>query len=246
MTNTKSQKPIPPDNRRQVFHGRRHGRKLRPRMADNLKRGLDLFAIPETVVESASLVNPQDFFDTPKSRFFLEIGFGGGEHLAAQAAANPDAGFIGAEPFINGVASLCRHIFADNLANIRIWPEDVRLLLPKLPDKCFAGAFILFPDPWPKARHANRRILQPMMLTELGRLIASGGEILLASDDEVAKSWILRQMLSNSAFEWQAMSPKDWRTPPSCGLSLASKTTRYMAKAEKSNRIPNWFLYKRL
>ena len=105
---------------------------------------------------------------------YLEIGFGGGEHLAGLAAAMPDCDFIGAEPFINGVASLLRHIDEQQLGNIRIWPDDVRLILPKIETASLAGAFIMFPDPWPKRRHAGRRILQPAFLDQLATIIRPG------------------------------------------------------------------------
>ena len=172
---------------------------------------------------------------------FLEIGFGGGENLAAVAAARPEAGFIGAEPFINGVASLLRHIEDDGLSNIRIWDDDVRLIFDGMGDATLAGAYVLFPDPWPKRRHAARRILQPAVLDALARLIRPGGTLVLASDHPVAKSWLLQAAVAHPAFAWTARRPADWRTRPE-GLV----PTRYMKKAEREERIPNWFMFERL
>lgn len=225
---------------RLTFYGRRHGRRLRPQPAENLQKGMEAFGIdPDAVAAAETLALPQ-LFAGHQGPFFLEIGFGGGEHLAARAAEKPGAAFIGAEPFINGVASLCGHIRHNDLSNIRIWAEDVRLLLPKLASASLDGAFILFPDPWPKYRHRDRRIIQPAMITELARLIRPGGELLLASDEPTAKSWMLQQMIRSTEFEWQASRPIDWQQPPA-----GWPGTRYMAKAEREGRRSSWFPFRR-
>ena len=190
------------------FYGRRRGRKLRVTM----QRLLDT-RLPELRLDPGA--SPASQFDGAPDDLFLEIGFGGGENLAAIAAARPEAGFIGAEPFVNGVASLLRHI------------ED-------------GGIYVLFPDPWPKNRHAARRILQPAVLDELARLIKPGGMLVLASDHPVAKSWLLQAAISHTAFSWTARRPADWRSRPE-GLV----PTRYMQKAEREDRVPNWFLFER-
>ncbi len=233
-----------PDPGTPVFYGRRHGRRLRRQPAENLEWGLDHYGIDADTVECAAALPPQALFNDEPDRedrpVFLEIGFGGGEHLAARAEESPGACFIGAEPFMNGVAGLCGHIRQRGLTNIRIWPEDVRLFLPLLPDACLDGAFILFPDPWPKFRHRERRILQPVMIDQLARLIRPGGELLLASDDATAKTWLLQSMLGTDDFAWQARRPADWRQPPP-----GWPGTRYMAKAEKAGRRSAWFLYRR-
>jgi len=171
---------------------------------------------------------------------FLEIGFGGGENLAAIAAARSDAAFIGAEPFINGVASLVRHIEDQRLSNIRIWDDDVRLILGRLGNGSLAGAYVLFPDPWPKRRHAARRILAPDVLNELARLIRPGGSLVLASDHPVAKSWLLKSACLHPDFSWTARRPQDWRQRP-----RQLVPTRYMKKAEREDRVPNWFIFER-
>lgn len=171
---------------------------------------------------------------------YLEIGFGGGEHLAGLAAGRPDADFIGAEPFVNGVASLLRHIEAQTLSNVRIWPDDVRLILPALPDGALAGAFIMFPDPWPKRRHAARRILQPALLDQLARLIRPQGRLVLASDDATAKSWLLQAATAHPDFAWTARRPADWRQRPT-----DIPETRYMKKGDRAGRDSAWFIFRR-
>ena len=215
------------------FHGRRRGRKLRVTMQQLLDTRL-----PKLRLDPAA--SPASQFNGAPEDLFLEIGFGGGENLAAVAAARPDAGFIGAEPFINGVASLLRHIEDRGLSNIRIWDDDVRLILGGMPDACLAGAYVLFPDPWPKRRHAARRILAPAVLDELARLLRPEGSLVLASDHPVAKSWLLQAACSHPDFRWTARRPVDWRTRPQ-----ALVPTRYMKKAEREARTPNWFLFER-
>ena len=160
--------------------------------------------------------------------------------VSAVAASRPDAGFVGAEPFINGVASLLRHIEDQGLSNIRIWDDDVRLILGGMADASLAGAYVLFPDPWPKRRHAARRILAPEVLDHLARLIRPGGSLVLASDHPVAKSWLLQAACAHPGFHWTARRPADWRERPQ-----ALVPTRYMKKAERESRAPNWFLFER-
>ena len=244
---TLSERPRPHHDRpedRLTFYGRRHGRRLRANQAAFLEEGQDRFAINPDVITDQGNLDPRDWLNPPSGEVFLEIGFGGGEHLAARAAESPDRGFIGAEPFMNGVASLCRHLIEGQLNNVRIWPEDVRLLLPSLKDGCLDGAFILFPDPWPKYRHRSRRIIQQDMITTLARLIRPGGQLLLASDEPTAKTWMLEQMTRHinihQDFVWAAKSSDDWRVPPP-----GWPGTRYMAKAEKAQRRSSWFTFVR-
>ena len=223
------------------FYGRRKGRKLRTTMQGLLDEQLPLLRYDAAKTPSAQF--GAQFGEQSGGQpcdIFLEIGFGGGENLASIAAARPDAGFIGAEPFINGVASLLRHIEDRGLSNIRIWDDDVRLILGGMPDACLAGAYVLFPDPWPKRRHAARRILAPAVLDELARLVRPKGSLVLASDHPVAKSWLLQAACSHPDFRWTARRPEDWRTRPQ-----ALVPTRYMKKAEREARIPNWFLFER-
>ena len=223
---------------RLTFYGRRHGRRLRTNQAAFLAEGQAQFAIPSDILTDKADLDPRDWMNPSSGEVFLEIGFGGGEHLAARAKESPDRGFIGAEPFMNGVASLCRHLIEGDLSNVRIWPEDVRLLLPSLKDGCLDGAFVLFPDPWPKSRHQSRRIIQQDMITTLARLIRPQGQLLLASDDPTAKSWMLEQMMRRDDFIWTAETANDWRTPPQ-----GWPGTRYMAKAEKAQRKSAWFTF---
>ena len=214
------------------FYGRRKGRPLRASVRRLLDEDLPQFAFDPT-----RLIDDQ--FGRKADRF-LEIGFGGGEHLAGLAARLPDYELIGAEPFINGVASLLRHIKEQQLGNIRIWPDDVRLIMPSLGAASLAGAFIMFPDPWPKKRHSSRRILQTTLLDQLAVMIRPGGRLVLASDDSTAKSWLLQAATAHADFVWTARGPQDWRQRPS-----ELPETRYMKTADRAKRQSSWFLFQR-
>jgi tRNA (guanine-N7-)-methyltransferase len=214
------------------FYGRRKGRPLRAGMQTLLADMLPPLRFDITRPLATQFDKNADLA--------LEIGFGGGEHLAGLAAAMPDINFIGAEPFVNGVASLLRHISTGNLRNIRIWDDDVRLMLSALPVASLRSVFIMFPDPWPKKRHAGRRILQPEMMQQLAQLIRPGGQLVLASDDPTAKGWLLQNAIAHPAFCWTARCPADWRQRPP-----HLPETRYMKKAERAARQPAWFVFER-
>ena len=179
----------------------------------------------------------QQLFGAVPSALWLEIGFGAGEHLAAQAAAHPDIAFIGAEVFVNGVASLLDHLRRQAIANVRIFADDARLLLPALPAASLERVFLLFPDPWPKQRHAARRFVCRDTLDRLALLMRPGAELRIASDDPGLIEWTLRQALAHPAFAW----PRgDWRSRPSDWVA-----TRYETKALAAGRRPAYFRFRR-
>ena len=220
------------------FYGRRKGRPLSTAMRNRLDELLPKFVLPAGPYTVASLV--ACFPATSNSSFSLEIGFGSGEHLAALAKARPDTAFIGAEPFINGIVSLLRYIDEQNLQNIRIWPDDVRLILGDFPEASLTSVYVMFPDPWPKTRHANRRIFNPSMMDKLAFCLKPGGSLRFSSDHPVAKSWLLAEVLRNSAFSWTAQSANDWRSRP-----YDWPQTRYMLKGVHEGRVSSWFEFKR-
>ena len=194
------------------FHGRRHGRRLRPgraRLLDDLLPSLQIELPP-----AGTRLRQQDLFSRPIDELWLEIGFGAGEHLAWQLANHPAVGIIGCEPYVNGIASLLHLIDAENGPRVRVWPDDARLLLPALPDAAIGRAFLLFPDPWPKRRHEARRFVQPDTLGMLARVMRPGAELRLASDDPGLVDWMLWQARAHPAFAWTAARPSDWRTRP--------------------------------
>jgi tRNA (guanine-N7-)-methyltransferase len=156
---------------------------------------------------------------------WLEIGFGGGEHMAAQAQRRPDILLLGAEPFLNGVASALRHIDQQGLSNVRLRQGDARQLLADLPDASLDRVFILFPDPWPKTRHHKRRLIQPESLDALARVLKPGGRLRFATDWADYAAWTLERMAIHARFGWLADCAADWRVPPEDHVS-----TRYELK----------------
>ncbi len=204
--------------------GRRHGRKLRAGRRDLLDRLLPDIAVP--IPDGGRQIDLERLFAQPMDAYWLEIGFGGGEHLALQAERHPRIGMIGCEPFVNGVASLLRRIDEGGLDNIRIHADDARPLIDSLPDAAIARCFLLFPDPWPKARHHRRRFVQPATLDALARVLADDAEFRLASDDAGLIDWMLFHLRRHPAFRWTAQRAADWRTRPGDWPE-----TRYESKA---------------
>ena len=192
-----------------------------------------------TLPETGDL-DPRALFGPPRPQLWLEIGFGGGEHLAEQAAANPDVGLIGVEPYLDGVARLLRLIETDGLDNIRLFTDDARLLLDRLPEASLQRIFVLFADPWPKKRHWKRRIVNPTTVARFAELLDDAGELRLATDDPGYRRWILAHLCAEPRLEWQVKGPADWRErtpdwPP----------TRYEEKALASGRRPVFLRFRR-
>ena len=171
---------------------------------------------------------------------WLEVGFGGGEHLAGQALANPDVGFIGAEPFINGVAGLLKYIDADDIQNVRVYDDDIRLVFPLIPDGRLSRVYVLFPDPWRKARHFRRRFISQPNLDHLARMMKPGAELRVASDHIGYVRWTIEQLMRHPACEWTAKTPDDWRIPPDDWIK-----TRYEQKALEKGDICTYLRFVR-
>ncbi len=180
--------------------GRVKGRALKPRQAGLVDELLPHLAIDLEAPPSAP-------------RLILEIGFGAGEHLVAQAAANPDALFLGAEPFLNGVGSCLRHIEEAGVTNVRLHHGDARDVLAALAGACLDRIDILFPDPWPKTRHHKRRLIQPDFLGELARVAKPGAEVRFATDWAHYAAWTLEVFSRDQRFTWSAERAEDWRSP---------------------------------
>lgn len=198
--------------------GRLKSRPIKPRQAALMEARLPSLRVPSGPVLPAVLM--------PGAReTWLEIGFGGGEHMAAQAARAADVLIIGAEPFVNGVASAVRHIDEQGLDNVRLHDGDVRELIARLPEASLARVFILFPDPWPKTRQQKRRLVQPELVSELARTLRPGGRLRFASDVASYVDQALERFLANPAFTWTAGRADDWRVPPADHI-----TTRYEEK----------------
>ena len=213
------------------FYGRRKSRPLKPGQARLIESLLP--ALRVTPDDESLLRAPARMFAPPAREVWLEIGFGGGEHLAWQAVRNADVGFIGCEPFVNGVAKLLTAIEDEGLANVRIWDGDARDLLPVIGDETIDRVFLLYPDPWPKTRHHKRRFVNAENLEQIHRILKSGGLFRFASDNPHYVAWTLERVRRHGGFDWLAESPSDWRIRPGDWPS-----TRYEQKALREGRTP--------
>lgn len=198
--------------------GRIKSRPIKPRQAALMDSLLPEIRCP------AQPFDPRDL-KPDADQVWLEIGFGGGEHMAAQAARAPDVLILGAEPFQNGVASALRHIDEQGLSNVRLHDGDVRDLMARLPGASLDRVFILFPDPWPKARHNKRRLVQAELIEDLARLMKPAARLRFATDWADYADWTLERFLASPQFDWPAVRADDWRTPPADHI-----TTRYEEK----------------
>lgn len=218
-------------------YGRRRGRKRSQRQEDIFQTGLAKWGLNP---DGDQQIGARSFANNPRA-LWLEIGFGGGEHLIWQARQNPDVGFIAAEPFEDGVVKLLTAIQEHGLDNIRVYAGDVRVLLQHVEGRSIARTFILFPDPWPKARHAKRRLISPDLLSELSRLMVENGELRIATDSASYASEILQTVTCHKHFEWIVARPRDWRERPDDWPA-----TRYEAKARRQHRDPYFFSFRHL
>jgi tRNA (guanine-N7-)-methyltransferase len=233
-----SDNPDPKPQQRRVLFGRRRGRALRPGQT-TLKREL----LPRLVVQipASGRLDPAVLFGTAPRSVWVEIGFGGGEHLAHQAEQYPQVGFIGCEVFESGIVKLLTQIEQRRLDNVRIFADDARLLIAALPPASVDRVFILFPDPWPKRRHHKRRLVSRETLGALAAIMTDGAELRVATDDGDYLCWILERLTDHPAFEWLARQPGDWRERPSDW-----PPTRYEEKAQAAGRSPAFLRFRRL
>jgi tRNA (guanine-N7-)-methyltransferase len=223
--------------RRDRVHGRRRGRKLRIGQQALLDTGLTRWSLTIDALRDAG---PAAVFPMTPEAVWLEIGFGGGEHLAYQAAANRTVGLIGCEVFQNGLVSLLAHIEENAVENVRIVADDAREVLDILPEASIDRAFVLFPDPWPKARHHKRRIVSTETMDRFARVLCDGAELRLATDDVAYLRVMLATACDHPDFEWLARHPEDWQTRPTDWPQ-----TRYEAKGIANGRPPTFLRLKR-
>jgi tRNA (guanine-N7-)-methyltransferase len=216
------------------LYGRRQGHKLRAGQAALVEAMLPTVAVPESGPLDARTLFGDD------RRLEVEIGFGAGEHLAAQAAARPDRGFIGCEPFLNGVVGALGHLRDGGLGNVRLHMGDALSVLDRLPDASLERVYLLHPDPWPKARHAKRRMVNPGPLDLIAAKLKPGGEFRLGTDDPTYCRWAMMVMNRRRDFAWQAATPADFLTRPADWPE-----TRYERKARRQGHEVWYFRYLR-
>jgi tRNA (guanine-N7-)-methyltransferase len=198
--------------------------------------------LPELRIEMPAdgRIEPRQLFSPAINRVWLELGFGGGEHLAEQAAAQPTCGMIGCEVFENGIARLLGEVKRLDLANVRLFVDDARLLIAAIADASLDRAFVLFPDPWPKQRHWKRRLVSMTTLDALARALRDDGELRLATDDMDYLSFMLERATAHHDLEWLARRPTDWRERPADWPA-----TRYERKALAAGRRPVFLRFRR-
>jgi tRNA (guanine-N7-)-methyltransferase len=218
------------------FFGRRKGHKLRSHQADLIDS-----LLPHLCVQLDDAADPAALFGESKNDIRLEIGFGGGEHLAAEAKAHPQTGFIGCEPYVNGMAKALALIEADNIGNIRLFAGDAAELLARFPDASLARVDLIHPDPWPKRRHWKRRFVQDATLAELARVIRKGGTFRFVTDIDDYAGWTLAHAARAHDFRWRAEQASDWRKPWD-GYTM----TRYGRKAEREGRRAAYLVFERV
>ena len=225
-------------HRHGAFFGRRKGHPLRPRQAELFGSLLPRLALD---LGGPAPENLASLFPVPVDDIRLEIGFGAAEHLIAQAQANPRSGFLGCEPFANGMAKALVAIDALELANIRLHHADVVDLIGWLPAGSLARVDLLYPDPWPKRRHWKRRFVSDTGVAALARILRPGGEFRFATDWANYAEWTLLRVLRSRDFTWTAEHADDWRRPwPAFG------GTRYEAKAMRAGRAPCYLVFRRI
>lgn len=213
------------------LYGRAQGHKLRPRQQELVDTMLPRLDWPDAGPGAGADGGPGESRVDPGAllpgfdRHVLEIGFGGAEHLIGQARRDPEAGFVGIEPFLNGVAKALAGIDEHDLKNVRVKRGDARDELERMPDSVFDRVFLLFPDPWPKARHYKRRFVQPDTAAHMARVLKPGGTLRVATDVKVYADWALPLLLATPGLQWTANKADDWRVPPADHIK-----TRYESK----------------
>ncbi len=227
--------PIEAAPTRRGLYGRSKGKALRPHQAQLVAE-----LLPTLEVDAARLAAGAPLFAFAPRELWLEIGFGGGEHLIAQALAHPDVGLIGCEPFVNGVAKALAAIERQGVANVRLRMGDARPLIEATPDAALSRVFILYPDPWPKRRHNKRRVVSCETVAQLARAARPGATVRFATDIDDYAGWTLARFLDSPHFRWQAEDAEDWRRPWDDW-----SPTRYEAKARLAGRAPVYLTFVR-
>jgi tRNA (guanine-N7-)-methyltransferase len=234
----KREPPSGDESARGSFFGRRKGHKLRAHQADLIENLLPYLTL-DIAGEVPADIN--DLFDPKAEDLRLEIGFGGGEHLAAEAQCFAETGFIGCEPYVNGMAKILAQIEAHNIGNIRLFAGDAAELLAWLPPRSLSRIDLIHPDPWPKRRHWKRRFVQDANVRAMARALKPSGEFRFVSDIDDYCAWTLAHLAPSPDFRWMAERADDWRKPWN-GYTM----TRYGRKAEREGRVSSYLRFQRV
>jgi tRNA (guanine-N7-)-methyltransferase len=218
------------------FFGRRKGHRLRAGQEAMVEQTLPNLRVPDGDISDLAAL-----FPLPVREVRMEIGFGGGEHLLARMRAEPDVGFIGCEPFVNGMAKFLVQIAQEGLRNILVHDADAALLLQRLPEASLSGVDLLYPDPWPKRRQRKRRFVSPERLALIARVLKPGTMFRFATDIDDYAAWTLARTAATPSLRWTANRADDWRKSwPGWVL------TRYEAKAFREGRRPSYLVFERI
>ncbi|ABM45255.1 tRNA (guanine-N(7)-)-methyltransferase [Bartonella bacilliformis Peru38] len=220
-----------------AFFGRRQGKQLRSNQLTSIKTLLPILNIDLNKPAPSDLTS---LFTDLVKEIRLEIGFGGGEHLCHEMARFPQTGFIGVEPFINGMAKMLMYLekYTQHQNHLRLYDDDATYLLDWLPEESLNGIDLFYPDPWPKKKHWKRRFINVKNLDRFARVLKKGGKFRFASDIDTYVNWTLYYFTNHISFEWQSDTPKDWKIPYPLWPS-----TRYEAKALRENRVPTYLTF---
>jgi tRNA (guanine-N7-)-methyltransferase len=229
--------PERPSRATEGFFGRRRGRPVGSQQAVALADGLQRYRLD---LSAPCPSDPAKLFPIPVSAIRLEIGFGGGEHLLHAAGTEPGVGFIGVEPFVNGMAKMLARVEAEPQPNLRIYDDDAIRVLEWLPPDCIDQIDLFYPDPWPKKKHWKRRFVSAVNLDRFARVLKSGGLFRFASDIDTYVNWTLQHCRAHADFEWLAGEASDWHQP-----FAGWPGTRYEAKAIRENRRPAYLRFRR-
>lgn len=202
---------------------------------------MPVVAISDDKITASQNLDPASFFEKPFGEIWFEIGFGNGEHLAALKEKYTDIAFLGAEPFVNGMANLMKILHDrhnNTLGNIRVFMDDAMLLTRSFTSHSLDRIYVLNPDPWPKVRHHKRRIISQANLDEFARVLKPGGRLVMATDVDDLAEWMVTQCMNHPSFEWLAESAKDWQTPPAEWIE-----TRYAFKGKQAGRRQTFLIF---
>ena len=214
------------------FFGRRKGRKL------SKSDELAIVYGNKYILKESKISN---YFRNHHKKIILEIGYGDGENLVNSAMKNPRFSFIGADPFINGTAKCLKKLLKYKIKNVTIWSDDVRKIIKLFPNESISEIKVLFPDPWPKEKHKNRRLIQNEFIESIHPIINKKGTITIATDHAVLKGWILETFQRNTKFRWIAQCARDWQSRPKDCFQ-----TKYEIKSLKKNKKPSWFIFQKV
>lgn len=225
--------------RKRELFGRKRGRHfgiVAQDMLDNLYPQINIKELID--IENCRRLNPKDLFTFDPKKIVCEVGFGDGDMLGVVHKQYPDHGFIGCEPFLNGLVNMLKTI--EDTKNIRLWQDDALLLLDIIEDSSIDDIYILNPDPWPKKRHYKRRIVRAETLDIYARIMKSGGTLVMTTDVDDLAEWMVTQAFNHPAFSWTAESQNDWKSPPKNWIS-----TKYERKGIEAGRQQSYLIFKR-